>query len=210
MGWYIPDSVMDEVEELKELWKFDEAIRIVNVFLTQNPTNEEALLQVADIQYRNWEISKATKAIDFLNVQKNHEDPLGLYIKGVLEMEKNSWLNAKKYLQQALELTWWDNHEIIRCYGLCEYWYGNREKWLSLLKESFTMQDKDAEVIFNLVEIYMLEQKFGKAAKMIKYFYDHYEKLETMDKTIEYYDHRLSLFETYINMQKQFAEKFKK
>lgn len=117
MSSYIPDSVINEVEELKELWKFDDAMRIINSFLTQNPNNEDALLQVADIQYRSGEIGKATKAIDFLNAQKNNEDPLGLYIKGVLEMEKNHWLEAKKFLQNALELTEGQNHEIIRCYG---------------------------------------------------------------------------------------------
>jgi len=51
-----------------------------------------------------------------------------LYVKGVLEMEKNNRKAAKKYLQMALSLTDYDNHEIMRCYGLCEYWYGNREK----------------------------------------------------------------------------------
>jgi len=199
---YVPESVINEVEELKEIWKFDEAMRIVNSLLAQNPKNEEALLQVADIQYRNWEISKATKAIDFLNAQKNNEDPLGLYIKGVLEMEKNHRLDAKNFLQKALKLTNWENHEILRCYWLCEYWYGNREKWVTLLKESFSMNNKDAEVIFNLIEVYMLEQRFGKASKMIEYFHNNYENLETMDKDISYYDHRISLFETYIRINK--------
>jgi len=31
-------------------------------------------------------------------------------------MEKNHWLEAKKYLQQALEITKAENHEILRCY----------------------------------------------------------------------------------------------
>jgi len=207
---YVPESVINEVEELKEIWKFDEAMRIVNSILAQNPKNEEALLQVADIQYRNWEISKATKAIDFLNAQKNNEDPLGLYIKGVLEMEKNHRLDAKNFLKKALELTNWENHEILRCYGLCEYWYGNREKWVELLQESFSMNSKDAEVIFNLIEVYMLEQRFWKAAKMIEYFHKNYEKLETMDKDISYYDHRISLFETYIRINKNMNISVKK
>jgi hypothetical protein len=43
-------------------------------------------------------------------------------------MEKNNRKDAKKYLQEALVLTNAENHEIMRCYGLCEYWYGNREK----------------------------------------------------------------------------------
>jgi len=200
---YIPDSVIDEIEELKEIGKFDEAMRIINSFLIKNPMNENALLQVADIQYRSGKISKATKAIDFLNAQNNNEDPLGLYIKGVLEMEKNNWLGAKKYLKKALQLTNADNHEIMRCYGLCEYWYGNREKGLDLLKEAFTMHNKDAEVIYNLVEVYMLEQKYRDAKRMIWYFYKNYEKLETIDKWIEYYDHKIALFDKYILIQRK-------
>jgi uncharacterized protein HemY len=204
MSSYIPDFVIDEVEELKELGKFDEAMRIINQFLTKNPSNEDALLQVADIQYRSGDISKATKAIDFLNAQKNHEDPLGLYIKGVLEMEKNHWLEAKKYLQQALEFTNAENHEIIRCYGLCEYWYGNREKGIKLLKEAFSMHNMDAEVIYNLIEIYLLEQKFKQAKTMIAYFYKHHEHLETLDKGIEFYEHKITLFDKYLSAHEVF------
>ena len=67
---YIPESLLDELEELKDLWKFDEAMRIINWVLIDDPHNEDALLQVADIQYRKWEIGKASKAIDFLNSEK--------------------------------------------------------------------------------------------------------------------------------------------
>jgi len=204
MSSYIPEFVIDEIEELKELGKFDAAMNIINKFLIKNPSNEDALLQVADIQYRSGDISKATKAIDFLNAQKNNKDPLGLYIKWVLEMEKNHWMDAKKYLQQALEFTNAENHEIIRCYGLCEYWYGNREKWLQLIKEAFSMHNKDAEVIYNLVELYLLEQKFRQAKVMIAYFYKHRENLETLDKGIEFYEHKISLFDKYLSAHEVF------
>ena len=70
MGKYIPDAVIDEIEELKELGKFDEAMRAINAILVKDPHNEDALLQVADIQYRKWEIGKADKAIDFLNEKR--------------------------------------------------------------------------------------------------------------------------------------------
>jgi DNA-binding SARP family transcriptional activator len=49
---YIPASLIEEIEELKELGKFDEAIKKINSILFKDPNNEEALLQVADIQYR--------------------------------------------------------------------------------------------------------------------------------------------------------------
>jgi len=204
MPAYIPDSIIDEIEQLKELWKFDEAIKKVNSILFKDPSNESALLQVTDIQYRRWEITKASKAIDFLNAKKDNNDPLCLYIKWVLEMEKNHRLDAKKYLQKAIELTKAENHEIIRCYGLCEYRYGNREKWLNLIKDSFNMNNKDAEVVYNLIELYILEHNYKKAKDMIKYFYKHREKLQTIDKEITYYDQKIWLFEKFIKTQSMF------
>ena len=209
---YIPQSLVDEIEQLKELWKFDDAIKKINNILFKDPSNEDALLQVADIQYRRWEITKAWKAIDFLNAKKKNEDPLGLYIKWILEMEKNHRLEAKKYLQKALELTHAENHEIMRCYGLCEYRYGNREKWLWLLKDSFSINNKDAEVIYNLIELYILEHKYAKAKSMIDYYHRNHEKLQTIDKEITYYDKKISLLERFVKTQTIFnitKEQFK-
>ncbi len=205
MNAYIPEQLLDEIEQLKELNKFDEAIKKINTILVKDPSNEDALLQVTDIQYRQGEIGKAAKAIDFLNAKKNHEDPLGLYIKWVLEMEKNNWIDAKKYLKKALELTKAENHEIIRCYGLCEYRYGNREKWINLLKDSFSLNNKDAEVIYNLIEIYILEQNYKKAKSMISYFYKHHKNIQTIDKEIWYYDNKIALFEKFITTQHMFT-----
>ncbi len=198
---YIPDSLINEIEELKELWKFDEAIKKTNSILFKDPSNEEALLQFADIQYRRWEISKAGKAIDFLNAKKKNEDPLWLYIKWILEMEKNHRLEAKRYLQKALELTHAENHEIMRCYWLCEYWYGNREKWLNLLKDSFSLNNKDAEIIYNLIELYILEHKYSKAKNMIDYYHRNHNKLQTIDKEIAYYDKKIWLLERFVKTQ---------
>ena len=110
---YIPDSLIEEIEELKNQWKYDEAIKLVNSILSRDPSNEDAILQIADIQYRKGEYWKASKAVDFLNAQKNNNDPLGLYIKGVLEMEKNNRKEAKKYLLKAMDMTNASNHEII-------------------------------------------------------------------------------------------------
>ncbi len=201
MTSYIPEYVIEEVEELKDIGKFDEAMRIINWILISNPNNEDALLQVADIQYRKWEINKASKAIDFLNSKKNNEDPLGLYIKWILEMEKNNRKEAKQYLQKALVLTNAENHEILRCYWLCEYWYGNREKWINFLRDSFSINNKDAEVIFNLIEVYILEHKYEKAKNMIKYYHKNHNNLITIDKDISHYDNRINLFEEFVKTQ---------
>lgn len=201
---YIPESLLDEVENLKESWNFDEAIQIVNKILSRDPSNEDAILQIADIQYRKWDISKADKAVDFLNSKRDHNDPLGLYIKGLLEMEKNNWKEAKKYLSKAMELTEGKNHEIVRCYGLCEYRYGNRSKGLDFLLDSFAIESKDAEVVYNLIQVYILEQDYKKAKEMIKYFNKHIDSLKVIDKEISYYQKKISLFEKFLAAKNKF------
>ena len=201
---YIPEELIDEIEELKELWKYDEAIRIVNSILARDPKNEDAILQIADIQYRKGEIGKADKAVDFLNAQKNNNDPLWLYIKWLLEMEKNNWKDARKYLLKAMEMTNASNHEILRCYGLCEYWYGNREKGLSFLKDAFVIDNKDAEVVYNLIQLYILEQEYKKAQEMISYFNKNKDSLKFVDKELDFYQTKISLFEKFIKAKKLF------
>ena len=201
---YIPDSLIEEIEELKNQWKYDEAIKLVNSILSRDPSNEDAILQIADIQYRKGEYWKASKAVDFLNAQKNNNDPLGLYIKGVLEMEKNNRKEAKKYLLKAMDMTNASNHEIIRCYWLCEYWYGNRSKWLDFVKDAFALDNKDAEVVYNLIQLYILEQEYKKAQEMITYFNKHKNSLKFIDKEIDFYQAKISLFEKFIKAKKLF------
>jgi hypothetical protein len=69
------------------------------------------------------------------------------------------------------------------------------------LKDSFTLNNKDAEVIFNLVEIYMLEHKYTKAKNMIKYYYKNHKDLITIDKDIQHYDNKINLFEEFVKTQ---------
>ncbi|MBU1757654.1 hypothetical protein KKG31_00430 [Patescibacteria group bacterium] len=76
MPVYIPETLIDEIEQLKELGKFDEAMKKINTVLCKDPSNEDALLQVTDIQYRKGEIGSAAKAIDYLNAKKQNNDPL--------------------------------------------------------------------------------------------------------------------------------------
>lgn len=196
--YYIREDELEQIESLKEKWKYVEALKLVNYILTKDPTNQEALLQVADIAYRKWEIDKASKAVDFLNESNNHEDAMWLYIKWVLEMEKNKRASAKKYFKEALHITSYENHEIVRCYWLCEYRYWNREKGITYIEDAFTLNKFDAEVIYNLIEVYLLEFKYTKANKMILWYKKQHQKLQTFDKKIEYYDEKVNLFENFV------------
>jgi hypothetical protein len=43
---------MEEIEALKDAGQFTQALKKVNQILIRDPNNEDALLQVTDIQYR--------------------------------------------------------------------------------------------------------------------------------------------------------------
>ncbi len=200
MSDYVPDHIVSQIEECKENGKYEDAMKIVNSILIKNPMNESALLQVADIHYRQGEMQKAEKAIDFLNTTSKHNDPMPLYIKGVLEMEKNNWEEARLFFQKACELTEANNHEILRCYGLSEYRYGNRERGVKLLKDAFALFDNDPELICNLVQVYILEKRYTSAEKMIKYYYKNVDRLEIIDKSLEHYQHNIAMFHEFLKI----------
>jgi tetratricopeptide (TPR) repeat protein len=103
-----------------------------------------------------------------------------------------------------MEMTNASNHEILRCYGLCEYWYGNREKGLSFLKDAFVIDNKDAEVVYNLIQLYILEQEYKKAQEMISYFNKNKNSLKFVDKELDFYQTKISLFEKFIKAKKLF------
>lgn len=198
---YIPEQVIDQIETLKSEGKFGEALKIVNSILAKDPMNEEGLLQIVDIYYQQRQIEKADKAIDFLNTKKEN-DPMGLYVKGVLEMEKNHRKEAKKYLKQAMEMTDTPNHEIIRCYGLSEYRYGNREKGIQYLQEAFKLNNKDAELIFNSIQIYLLEKSHQEAYEMIQHFFAYRDQLATVEKPLEWYEKKITLFKKMLEKER--------
>lgn len=197
---FLADSQLSIIESYKDKEQYDEAIAYINNFLVNDPINQELLLHIADLQYKKWEIDKASKAVDFLNFQNDNQDPMGLYVKGVLEMEKNDWKNARSYLLKAIKSSHKENHEILRCYGLCEYWYGNREKWVHNLERAHDLNAYDAEIIYNLIELYLLEHRYVKAKKLIKFYNDNINDLEMYEKKESFYNNKITLFMAYLNV----------
>lgn len=135
---------------------------------------------------------------------KNHKDPMGLYIQGILEMEKNSWYKAKKILKKAMELTDFTNHEIVRCYGLSEYRYGNRERGVDLLEQALELNELDAEIMYNLIELYLLERQFRKADKLIQHYLHHREKVTVVEKDKSFYDTKIQVFQKFLEYYRKY------
>lgn len=203
MSTYIPEEMLDHINQLTESGKYDEAIKTVNEILVRDPKNEQALLLVADILYRQWNMDWADRAVGFLNSTKEN-DPLGLYVKWLLEMEKNNWKEARTYLKKAMDLTNWENHEIIRCYGLSEYRYGNREKWREFLRRAFKHNSLDAEVVYNIIQLAILDEDMEESTEMLEFFHEHHSELKVVDKPIGWYDKKIALFEKFLKWKEHF------
>lgn len=197
---YIESSFFDEIQDLKANWEYNLALKKVNWILCVDPDNKDALLEVADILYLKWDIESASKPIDYILVKKN-TDPMWLYVKWVFEMEKTNWSVAKKYLQEALINSEDENPEILRCYGLCEYWRWNKQKWIDFLESSFKSSSwLDAEVIYNLVEIYLLEHEYNNVNYYIQYYKNYRNNLNSFEKDLSFYDEKIDLFFEYLSV----------
>ena len=203
MDTYIPEEVLDEISQLADEWKYGEAISMVNSILARDPKNEQALLMITDILYRQGDMDGADKAVSFLNSTKK-DDPLWLYVKGLLEMERNNWKEARSYLKKAMQITNWENYEIIRCYWLSEYRYGNREKWRELLKKVFKQNSLDAELIYNIIQLAILDEDYSESGEMISFFNRHHWELKVVDKPLAWYDKKVALFEKYLEWKNRF------
>lgn len=196
---YIHADLFSQIETLKAEWKLLDALKLVNSILITDPENHDALLHVADIQYRSWEIEKAEKAVDFMIHQKN-DDAMSLYVKWILSMEKTQRSEAIEYLKKAVTLTKFENPEVIRAFWLAHYRYWNREKWIDFLEQAWEMAKHDAEIIVNLCQVYTLEQLQKSAVKMIKYFDKNKDKLEYYDKPVDQYIRKMELYRTFWNL----------
>ncbi len=207
---YISSDLLEKLDNFKKNEQWDDAIALVNGFLTKDPMNEEALLQIADINYRRGEIDKAEKAVDFLNTTKGDQDPMALYVKGVLAMEKLEWREAIRHLKKANELSDFSNHEIVRAFAISQYRYGNREKGLYLLDVAYDINNLDAEIIYNIIELSLLEKQLSKARTMIRQYRKDHDNLQIFDKDIAYYDEKISLFSDYLSSSIRAPKKIKK
>ena len=116
-------------------------------------------------------------------------------------MEKTNWKEAKGFLRRAVNLLEEDNPEVMRCYGLCEYRSGNREDGMQHLKKAFSINEFDAEIILNLIEVLILEEKLQAARKYINHYYVTKKDLQFFDREGDYYDQKIRVFEEYIHSE---------
>ena len=60
---YIHEQVLDQIDQLKKEGKFDAALKLVNRYLVDDPSNQTLLMEIADIHYRTGELDKSAKPV---------------------------------------------------------------------------------------------------------------------------------------------------
>lgn len=125
---FLSDQEHEYVQACIKERRFDEVTDYINQLLFNDPNNQELLLVLAEIHYRSGKLDKSSKTIDFLNYQSGYQDPLHLYVKGVVEMDQNKWKSSRDSFIKALSHSTDPNPELMRNYAWSEYRYGNREK----------------------------------------------------------------------------------
>jgi len=186
--------IWDHIQSVrKEKWP-KEAIKLANKYLSEDPENVQAYLQLMDIYYVSWELEKAEKPVDFL-LKKNIWEPhvkksILYYVKALLLAEKLKWAEAKKWIKKALKEEWL-NLEYKRLLAVIEFWSWNKSKWYEIIKEIIEENDKiDAEMLFNAI-LMALDLNYFEDIKKYFQIYENKEKEITFFwKSKEFYDDR--------------------
>lgn len=113
-------------------------------------------------------------------------------------MEKTNWQKAKWYFMRALKIVNEENPEIMRCYWLCEYRLWHREDGMWYLQRAYASNQRDAEILLNLIEISIMEELWEEAKEYIMVYKKHKWEMQFFDRTLEYYEQKILLFDTYI------------
>ena len=66
------------------------------------------------------------------------------------------------------------------------------------LERAHDLHRYDAEIIYNMVELSLLEKKYRKASELINFFHENKDDLEIYDKKMSFYESKMKIFSAYI------------
>lgn len=134
-------SVIIEIENLKKENRYEEAIKIVEDYLTKYDKEYRLYEELTDIYLYLWENEKARKAIDFA-LSLNKESATWNYLRGFLLL--SVWENDKAliHLEKSNSMVW-NNAEVLRNLGWAYNINWNPNKWAMILRRALNLSPKD-------------------------------------------------------------------
>ncbi len=71
---------------------------------------------------------------------------------------------------------------------------------MHILERAHDLRPMDAEILYNLIELYLLERRFKKAKECIAFFHEHHKDLDMYEKKITFYKNKIKLFSAYADL----------
>lgn len=197
---YLHKEFFEKVSKMIADKKYQDAIQLTNQYLKDDPNNKDLLILISQIHYMIGDYDKSSKPVDFM-LHQDPNNPMYWYIKWCIEYKQWTMQAAKDHLKQALKMTWFNNLEVMRMYALAEFYYGNQEKWLELVRYVFDSGSRykyDPEMIADLIAIYTAIEKPSKAKSMIDHYNKYHDKMHCVDQDIMYYDDMINQLQSKI------------
>jgi tetratricopeptide (TPR) repeat protein len=160
-------ALLQKSEELKIQGQSDEAIKIINKIIVEEPGCFEAFEELGDNYLSIREVKKAEKALrQAINV--NPKSSNAHYLLGFLYSLEQKWKESVNELSEADVIM--PNHpEILRCLGWSYYNLNRRsQQGVAILERSKNLCPDDPNILCDLGVCYMNSEYFLKAIPLFK------------------------------------------
>lgn len=185
-------NIWEEIQNVRETKGKQEAIKLANEYISKDPFNIQAYMQLIDIYYVMWDLSKAEKPIDFIlskNIQ-GIDKSLLYYVKAVLLSERTEWIWAKKYIKLAIKENP-NNLEYQRLLSTIEFWSGNKNKWYDLLKDLLKKDMIDPDTLLDGVSMALSLWYIQEAKNYVNIYFNKKDAMNFFSKSKAYYDKKM-------------------
>lgn len=164
--------------------------------MVNNIWDEELLMMVSDIYYWMWDFKRAIKPAKFI-LSNDPDSIMWNYVSWILLMDTWQNRNALKHFDKVYELQEDEHPEILRVRWLCEYrvW---KKQGIQKILSAFEINDKDAAVISNLIEIYSVELEVEECLKYIAHYEDNIDEMQFTMNSKRVYDEKISNCKSFI------------
>ncbi len=139
---------IQEIENLKYLWKYDDAKNKIRSYLIKYTDDYRLYEELADIYLYEWKINKAETAINFAQ-KLNSESATGTYLLWYIYISKWDFLKWINFLEKSNTL-FPNNPEILRNLWWWYYMIWSTEKWITILKRALNISPEDKLIMEDL------------------------------------------------------------
>ncbi|MDO8469050.1 MAG: tetratricopeptide repeat protein [Candidatus Peribacter sp.] len=153
-------------EQLKLAGKHEEALKILEELLMEDPENVPALEEVADNELSLGHFARAERAAKRA-VAIGKKSYTGHYILGFVRSHEEKWDHALKELKIANALSP-NNAEILRCLGWALFNAGQRAQGIVTLERALNLDQENPLTLCDLGSGYLQVQNLRKARTLFQ------------------------------------------